>query len=189
MGLKTALLFLADGFEIIEALTVVDLCRRADIAIKTISITGKKEVESSHKIVVTADRLYEEADFSSASMLILPGGAPGTKKLEAYEPLMARLDEWNEAGRDIAAICAAPSIFAHRGYLKGKDACSYPSFEQHLADAGARVNQSEVAVSGHMIMARGMGCAIPFGLAIVERLADRETAEKIKIAIVYEQRA
>lgn len=189
MEKQTALLFLADGFEVIEALTVVDLCRRADVSIKTVSITGKNEVTSSHGIVVTADQLYEEADFSAASMLILPGGMPGTKNQEAFEPLMARLDEWNEAGKNIAAICAAPSIFAHRGYLKGKDACSYPSFEEHLADGGARVNQNEVTVSGHMIMARGMGCAIPFGLAIVERLADQETAEKIKIGIVYEQRA
>lgn len=189
MQQHTALLFLADGFEIIEALTVVDLCRRADIPIATVSIMEKKEVTSSHGITVTADCLYGEADFASASMLILPGGMPGTKNLEAYEPLMARLDEWNGAGRNIAAICAAPSIFAHRGYLKGRDACSYPTFEEHLAEGGAQVNQNEVTVSGHMIMARGMGCAIPFGLAIVERLADRETAQKIKTGIVYEQRA
>lgn len=189
MGKQTALLFLADGFEIIEALTVVDLLRRADVPVKTVSIMGKKEVTSSHNVTVTADQLYEEADFSAASMLILPGGMPGTKNLEAYELLMTRLDEWNEAGRDIAAICAAPSIFAHRGYLKGKDACSYPTFEEHLADGGARVNHNEVTVSGHMIMARGMGCAIPFGLAIVERLADSQTAQKIKVGIVYEQRA
>ena len=189
MEQQTALLFLADGFEIIEALTVVDLCRRAEVPIKTVSITGKQDVKSSHGVIVTADQLYEEADFNGASMLILPGGMPGTKNLEAYEPLMARLDEWNGAEKNIAAICAAPSIFAHRGYLKGKDACSYPSFEEHLADGGARVNQNEVTVSGHMIMARGMGCAIPFGLAIVERLADRKTAQKIKVGIVYEQRA
>lgn len=188
MERKTALLFLADGFEVIEALTVVDLLRRADVPVKTVSIMEKKEVVSSHSVTVTADQLYEEADFSDASMLILPGGMPGTKNLEAFGPLMARLDEWNEAGRDIAAICAAPSIFAHRGYLKGKDACSYPTFEEHLAEGGAHVNHNEVTVSGHMIMARGMGCAIPFGLAIVERLADRESAEKIKIGIVYEQR-
>lgn len=185
---KTALLFLADGFEVIEALTVVDLCRRAEIPIQTVSIMGKKEVTSSHNIVVAADILYEEADFDSASMLILPGGKLGTEHLEAYGPLMARLDEWNEAEKSIAAICAAPSIFAHRGYLTGVDACSYPSFEEHLAAGGARVNQNEVTVSGHRIMARGMGCSIPFGLAVVERLADRETAEKIKVGIVYEQR-
>lgn len=186
---QTAFLFLADGFEVIEALTVVDLLRRAEIPVRTVSITGKKEVTSSHRVTVAADILYEEVDFNAASMLILPGGMPGTKNLETYEPLMARLDEWNGAGKNIAAICAAPSIFAHRGYLKGKDACSYPSFEEHLAAGGASVNQKEVTVSGHMIMARGMGCAIPFGLAIIERLTDRPTAERIKTGIVYEQRA
>lgn len=186
---QTAYLFLADGFEVIEALTVVDLLRRADIPVRTVSITGKKEVTSSHSVTVMADILYSEADFDTASMLILPGGMPGTKNLEAYEPLMARLDEWNGAGKNIAAICAAPSIFAHRGYLKGKDACSYPSFEEHLAAGGANVNRNEVTVCGHMIMARGMGCAIPFGLAIVERLLDRQTAERMKEGIVYEQRA
>ncbi|MCM1539546.1 MAG: DJ-1/PfpI family protein [bacterium] len=189
METKTVFLFLADGFEMIEALTVVDLCRRAGIPIGTVSIMGKKEVKSSHNVVVTADLLYEEVDFASASMLILPGGKLGTEHLEAYEPLMERLDAWNEAGKDIAAICAAPSIFAHRGYLKGKDACSYPSFEEHLTAGGARVSQNEVTVSGHIIMARGMGCSIPFGLAIVEHFAGKETAEKIKTSIVYEQRA
>lgn len=186
---QTAYLFLADGFEVIEALTVVDLLRRADIPVRTVSITGKKEVTSSHSVTVTADILYSEADFDTASMLILPGGMPGTKNLEEYEPLMTRLDEWNGAGKNIAAICAAPSIFAHRGYLKGKDACSYPSFEEHLAAGGAIVNRNEVTVCGHMITARGMGCAIPFGLAIVERLLDRQTAERMKEGIVYEQRA
>ncbi|MDE7238367.1 MAG: DJ-1 family protein, partial [Lachnospiraceae bacterium] len=73
-------------------------------------------------------------------------------------------------------------------YLKGNYACYYPTFEEHLAEGGARVNHNEVTVSGHMIMARGMGCAIPFGLAIVERLADSQTAQKIKVGIVYEQR-
>ena len=186
---QTADLFLADGFEMIEALTVVDLLRRADIPARTVSIMGKKEVTSSHSVTVMADILYDEADFDAASMLILPGGSQGTINLEAYAPLMARLDEWNEAGKRIAAICAAPSIFAHRGYLKGKDACSYPSFEEHLAAGGANVNQNEVTVSGHMIMARGMGCSIPFGLAIVTCLKDRETAERIKKGIVYEQRS
>ncbi len=185
--MKKALIFLAEGFEVIEALTVVDICRRAGVAIATVSVTGKREVTSSHGVTVTADCLYNEADFDQASMLILPGGMPGTKNLEAYEPLMKRLDEWNSEGKYISAICAAPSIFAHRGYLKDKDACSFPSFEEHLAAGGARVNQNEATVCGHLITARGMGCAIPFGLAIAERLADRETALKVGEAIVYRQ--
>ena len=88
---QTAYLFLADGFEMIEALTVVDLLRRADIPARTVSIMGKKEVTSSHSVTVMADILYDEADFDAASMLILPGGSQGTINLEAYAPLMARL--------------------------------------------------------------------------------------------------
>lgn len=187
MGQK-AVLFLAEGFEVIEALTVVDLCRRAGIEIDTVSVTGKKEVESSHKIIVTADKLWGEVDFAEVSMMILPGGMPGTLNLEAHEPLMEHLDAFHVEGRYISAICAAPSIFAHRGYLKGKAACSFPSFEEHLAAGGAIVNQNEVTVADHMIMSRGMGCAIPFGLAIVERLAGAQMAAEVRNKIIYEQR-
>lgn len=185
---KKVALFLAQGFEIIEALTVVDLCRRAGIVIDTVSITEDKQVESSHQITVLADKTFQEVDFSQVSMLVLPGGMPGTLNLENYAPLMEQLDEFYAQGRLISAICAAPSIFAHRGYLKGKDACSFPSYESHLTEAGACVNQNEVTVTDHMIMARGMGCAIPFGLAIVEKLCGKETAMDIKEKIIYEQR-
>lgn len=185
---KKATLFLAEGFEIIEALTVVDLCRRAGIDIETVSITGKKEVESSHKITVMADALLENINFDQVSMMILPGGMPGTKNLEACEELMEQLDAFNDSERYISAICAAPSIFAHRGYLKGRPACSFPAFEEHLAEGGAVVNRNEVTVTGHMIMSRGMGCAIPFGLAIVERLAGSEKAAEVREKIIYEQR-
>lgn len=185
---QKAALFLADGFEVIEALTVVDLCRRAGIRIETVSITGKKEVESSHKVTVIADTLLENVDFEQVSMMILPGGMPGTLNLEACGELMEQLDAFYRSGRYISAICAAPSIFAHRGYLKDKPACSFPSLEGDLAKGGAVVNRNEVTVTGHMIMSRGMGCAIPFGLAIVERLAGSEKAAEVREKIIYEQR-
>lgn len=186
---KKAVIFLAEGFEVIEALTVVDVCRRAQIEIETVSITAQKQVESSHKVTVLADKSLDEIDFSEVSMMILPGGMPGTLNLEACTPLMEKLDEFHAAGRFISAICAAPSIFAHRGYLKGRPACSFPSFESHLAQGGAVVNQNEVTVTDHIIMSRGMGCAIPFGLAIVERLAGREKAQDVREKIIYEQRS
>ena len=185
---KRVAIFLAEGFEIIEALTVVDVCRRAGVSIDTVSITTDKQVTSSHKITVIADKTFDEVDFEEVSMIVLPGGMPGTQNLEAYEPLMERLDQFHALERPISAICAAPSIFAHRGYLEGKDACSFPSFESHLAQGGARVNKNEVTVTDHMIMARGMGCAIPLGLAIVECLCGKETSLQIKEKIVYEQR-
>lgn len=185
---KKAVIFLADGFEEIEALAVVDLCRRAEIEIDMVSIMEEHKVVSSHKIPVIADKMFSEIDFDDVSMLILPGGKAGTERLEAYAPLMEQLDAFYKEGRFISAICAAPSIFAHRGYLKGKKACSYPTFESHLTEGGALVSHDEVTVTDHMIMSRGMGCSIPFGLAIVERLVSKEKAMEIKKTIVYEQR-
>ncbi len=181
---QTAYLFLADGFEMIEALTVVDLLRRADIPARTVSIMGKKEVTSSHSVTVMADILYDEADFDAASMLILPGGSQGTINLEAYAPLMARLDEWNEAGKRIAAICAAPSILGHRGFLKGRKACSYPSFESHLE--GAEVMHQPAVIDGNIVTGRGMGAAVPFALAVLEKLQGADAAQKMAAQIVYE---
>lgn len=185
---QKAVLFLSEGFEVIEALTVVDICRRAGITIETVSITDQKEVESSHKVTVLADRLFDEIDFAEVSMLILPGGMPGTANLEAYEPLMEQVSDFDRSGRYISAICAAPSILAHKGILKGRAACCFPSFESHLAEGGAEVTHKEVTISGHLLTSRGMGCAIPFGLAIAERLAGAEKAAEVKQKIIYEQR-
>lgn len=122
-------IFFAEGYEEIEALTVVDLVRRAGISIDMISVTEAGEVTGSHGITVKMDRTLAETDFSQLDMLVLPGGMPGTKGLEDCEALMEKLDEFYTSGKYIAAICAAPSIFGHRGYLKGRKATSYPDFE------------------------------------------------------------
>lgn len=175
--------FLATGFEECEALITVDICRRAGLDVKTVSVTGEKEVVSSHQVTVTADMLLEEVDFDELDMIVLPGGMPGTKNLEACEPLMEQVDAFYEAGKCISAICAAPSILGHKGYLKGRNATSYPSFEGHLD--GALVFHNSVEVSEHITTSRGLGTAIDFGLAIVERFQGREEADKIAEAIVY----
>lgn len=175
--------FLANGFEEIEALTVVDLCRRAGIDTHMVSIMGEREVTGSHNITVKSDMLLEEVDFASLSMLVLPGGMPGTKNLEACVPLMKQLDAFYESGRYISAICAAPSIFGHRGYLQGRNACSYPGFEDQLT--GAEVSENQVEVSEHVTTSRGLGTAIPFALAIVERFCGKEKAEELAKGVVY----
>ncbi len=175
--------FFAPGFEEIEALTVVDILRRAKIDVDMVSVTGEKKVTGSHKITVEMDKLFEEVDFGLADMLVLPGGMPGTKNLEAFEPLMKQVDAFYADGKYVAAICAAPSIFGHRGILKGKEACSNPSFESHLE--GADVKNSPAVVSGNVITSRGMGTAIPFGLAILEQLKDVETVSSMKEKLVY----
>ena len=176
-------IFMADGHEEIEALTVVDLLRRAGIEIETVSITGQKNVTSSHKVTTVADKLFDEIDFSEADMLILPGGMPGTKNLEAYEPLMKEIDAFAAAGKNIAAICAAPTVFGKRGILKGKKACCYPGMENDLLEATVEYNS--VSVDGNIITARGMGAAIDFSLAIIEKLLDKATADKLAKAVVY----
>ena len=106
--------FFATGFEEIEGLTCVDLMRRADIDVTTVSVTGEHTVVGSHKIPVQMDKLFDEVDFGQAKMLVLPGGGPGTKNLEAFEPLMKQIDAFVKEGKAVAAICAAPSILGHR---------------------------------------------------------------------------
>lgn len=176
-------IFLADGHEEIEALTVVDLLRRAGIDIETVSITGNKCVTGSHGITTTADELFEDIDCDAADMLVLPGGMPGTRNLEAYEPLMSKIDEFAENGRNISAICAAPTVFGHRNLLNGKKACCYPGMEDGLL--GADVSYEPVTVCGNIITSRGLGTAIDFALAIIEKLDSKEKAEQIAKSVVY----
>ncbi len=176
--------FLADGMEEIEALTVVDICRRAQIEIATVSIGEIKEVTSSHNITVIADEVLSEVDFNEVDMIVLPGGMPGTLNLEACELLMTQVEAFNRQEKNLAAICAAPSIFGHRGMLKGRNACCYPSFESHLE--GATVTENRVEVSEHIITSRGMGTAIEFALAIVAHIKGQQCADEIRQAIIYE---
>lgn len=183
--MSRAAVFLAEGFEEIEALTVVDICRRCGVDIDMVSVAEANQVTGSHGVTVTADKVFSQAEFDAYDMLVLPGGMPGTKNLEAHEPLMEQIDAFYENGKYIAAICAAPSIFGHRGILKGRNACSYPNFESHLE--GAVVTKGPVEISDHVITSRGMGTAIEFGLAIAGVLGTPEKAEEIAKAIVYRQ--
>lgn len=176
-------MFFAEGFEEIEALTVVDICRRCGIETEMVSVSADRSVTGSHKIKVQTDRLFDEADFSGYDMLVLPGGMAGTKNLEAHRGLMDKIDEFYRNEKYIAAICAAPSIFGHRGILKGRRACSYPSFESHLE--GAEVTGGPVEISGHVITSRGMGTAIDFGLAIAGVFCGEEKAAQMAETIVY----
>ena len=121
--------FFATGYEEIEALTVVDILRRADIETPMVSITEERTVTGSHAISVAMDAVLSEINFDEVDMIVLPGGGLGTQNLEACEALMAQVDAFVAQGRPVAAICAAPSILGHRGFLKGRKACSYPSFE------------------------------------------------------------
>ena len=183
MKMGKVCVFLAAGFEEIEALTVVDLLRRESIDTELVSVMKDKTVTGSHGISVAADCLLSEVDFEKADMLVLPGGLKGTQNLEACEELMEQVDAFVAANRPVCAICAAPSILGHRGHLKGKRAIAYPGFETHLT--GAEIADEPAVTDGTIITGRGMGCAIDFGLAIVEFLKNKEAARALAEKIVY----
>ncbi len=176
-------IFLADGFEEIEGLTVVDLLRRAEIGIRTVSVAGRKQVEGSHKIKIEADEVFGESDYSKADMLVLPGGMPGTRHLAEHQELVALLKQANKEKRKIAAICAAPSVLGTNGILQGKRATCFPGFEDKLT--GAFVTGNKTETDDNVITGKGMGTAIDFSLAVIEKLKDKETADKIAAAIQY----
>lgn len=178
-------LFLADGFEEIEGLTVVDLLRRAKIELETVSIMGRKEIMGAHQIEVKADVLFEEADFANTKMLVLPGGMPGTLYLKEYEALRQLILKFNEEEKQVAAICAAPTVFGDLGILQGRKAVSYPSMEEGLT--GAEVCYDGVVTDGHITTSRGMGTAMDFGLRLIEILRGKEESEKIAAQIVYKR--
>lgn len=176
-------IFLATGYEDVEMLTVVDMLRRAEIEINMVSITGNLEVTSSHNVVIKADELFEAADIDSADMLILPGGLHGTQNLLAYKPLTDKLIEFNDSGKLLAAVCAAPSIFGTLGILKGKNATCYPGFEEKLT--GATYQKKPVVRDGNIITSRGMGTCIDFSGEIITALDCAEKAATIKSQIIY----
>ncbi|MBR1931522.1 MAG: DJ-1/PfpI family protein [Lachnospiraceae bacterium] len=176
-------IFFATGYEEIEALTVVDICRRCGLTIDMVSVTGERSVTGSHKISVAMDMLFEEMNPAEYDMLILPGGKAGVEGLEAHTGLMEMVDAFYEGEQYVAAICAAPSILGHRGILKGRNACSYPSFESHLE--GANVTAGPVEISDHVITSRGMGTSIDFALAIVGQLLGSDVADEMAKTIVY----
>ncbi|MBO7374466.1 MAG: DJ-1/PfpI family protein [Lachnospiraceae bacterium] len=180
--MKTAI-FLATGFEEIEALTVVDMLRRAKLQCDMVSVDGEKTAKGSHGIEVAADLCISEVDFNEYDCLVLPGGAPGFKNLEANQYLMNKLDAFYAKGKLICAICGAPSIFGHRGYLQDKTAVVYPGMEDELK--GANVVFDSVVKDGNIITSRGMGTAIDFAGEIIATLLDEETKDALLKGIVY----
>lgn len=166
--MKKAALFLAKGFEEIEALGTVDILRRAQIEIDTVSITDYNIVTGAHNIAVTADKTFNDTDFGHYDMLILPGGMPGAKNLNEHIDLKNLITEFNSKGKYIAAICAAPMILGGMGLLEGKRATCYPGFEAELI--GAKITGDNVVVDDNIITGKGPGLVFDFGLRLVELL-------------------
>ena len=180
---KRVCVFMANGFEEIEGLTVVDILRRGKVDTSMVSVNGDLTVEGSHGIQIQTDELFEDMDFDDVDMLVLPGGIPGTPNLQAHAGLEKLLRRYNEEGRYIAAICAAPSIFGAFGFLKNRIACCHPSKENVLYSK--ELSSDPVVVSDHIITSRGMGTAIPFALSLLGLLKGEETVNHVKNGIVY----
>jgi len=178
--------FLAEGFEEIEALAPVDLLRRAGVETFTVSIGDKREVTGARKISVNADITLDEADFNKAQLLLLPGGMPGTNNLAACQKLMAMVDEFVQSGdskKRVAAICAAPArILGARGLLKGKKATCYPGMEGEMT--GAEFTTQKVVTDGNVTTSRGMGTAVDFGLELVRLLCGDDKSDEVRKSVV-----
>ena len=169
--------FLASGFEEIEALATVDILRRAEIPVTTVGV-GAKTITGSHQISVVADLTDTEFVYDGGvEMVVLPGGMPGTLELEKSVCVNSAVDRADSEGKYIAAICAAPSILGHKGLLRGKKACCYPGFEDQLIQAS--VVNDRVAHDGNIITSRGAGTVYEFAAKLVELLRDKEAADKI----------
>ena len=176
--MKKVALFLANGFEEIEALATVDILRRAEIPVQTISITGSHVVTGAHDIPVTADTTFNKANFSDVEVLVLPGGMPGAKHLNEHEGLKKLIIEFNEKGSLIAAICAAPMVLGGLGLLDGKKATCYPGFEPRLT--GAKITSGSTVTDGNITTGKGPGFAFDFALSLVEQIAGLSTRQEVQ---------
>lgn len=181
--MKTAYLFLATGFEEVEAVGTIDILRRGGIETIVVSITGECSVVGAHGLPIVADVLFADADFTNADALVLPGGMPGSNNLNAFTPLKEQLLQQDKQEKVVAAICAAPLVLGGLGILKGRRATCYPSFEPALE--GAIVSDESVEVDGHVITGRGPGLVFDFALAIVEYLRGEATAEEVAAGLLY----
>lgn len=172
--MKTALVFLATGFEEVEALTPVDILRRGGVDVKTVSLEEERTVKSKENILVIADLLFKEVENNDVDMLILPGGTP---RIADYPQLNEKVKKAVLQNKQVGAICAAPIVLGRLGLLEGKHATVYPGFEQELQ--GAKITKEAVVTEGNIITARGPGSATGFALALLEKLAGKETRDKV----------
>lgn len=185
--MKKAFMLFAEGFETVEALMVVDILRRGGVEVTMTSITEEESVKSAQNITVEMDATMGEIDLSEYDVVILPGGMPGTLHLGESEAVKKTILAMNEAGKLVAAICAAPGVLGRHGLLQGKNACSYPDHERNLI--GANVSGDPVVVDGNIVTSRGLGTAMEFGFKLLELLEGKEKELQIKDAVIYQKLA
>lgn len=175
--------YLAEGFEEIEALTIVDLLRRAGISVQTVSTGSGLKVTGTHGVTVEADVIFDEADNDSCEMLVLPGGLPGADNLGAHKGLTDALKKAAASGRKVAAICAAPMVLGDCGILEGKKATIYPGMEDRLT--GAEPQSDGAVADGNVITGKGPAFAMEFALALITDLAGSEKAGEVADGLLY----
>lgn len=173
--MKTIYLFLITGFEEIEALATVDILRRAELDVKTVSLTDNKVVVGSHGVAVTADIMFAEAKYANAEMLVLPGGTPAYNE---HEGVKKEILAFANKGEKVAAICASPMVLGGLGLLEGKKATCYPGFEQYLTKAVLNTDKG-VVVDGNITTGRGPGLTIDFALSLVEQIAGKAKSDEV----------
>lgn len=181
--MKTMYIFLAEGFEEIEALAPVDVMRRAGLRVIMVSTTGDLVVKGAHGIPVVADTVFEEVDFNDAALLFLPGGLPGATNLKAHKPLNQLLVDKAAEGAIISAICAAPLVLGGLGLLNGKQATCYPGFEDTMT--GAEYTAKKVTCDGNIITACGPGAAWELGFTFVEQFCSVEKANELRTGMQF----
>ncbi len=182
--MSKVLVLLAEGFEEIEALTPVDLLRRAGIEVVTASITDDRMVMGSHAIPVMADTTIGDLT-ETADVLFLPGGLKGTNNLKESAEVAAIIRDYLDKGKYLTAICAAPTVYGLMGLLEGKKATCYPGNEDKLLGAEWTGEDVNVAVDGQFITSRGMGTSIDFALKLIEILISKEKADELAAKVVY----
>lgn len=181
--MKTMYVFLADGFEEIEALAPVDVMRRAGLHVVMVSITDNLVVTGSHGIPVVADTIFDKADYTDAALLFLPGGLPGATNLEAHKTLGKLLIDKANEGVIISAICAAPLVLGKLGLLQNKQATCYPGFEDTMT--GASYTAAKVTCDGNIFTACGPGAAWELGFTFVEHFCGTEKASELRTGMQF----
>lgn len=177
--------FLANGFEEVEAITAVDLFRRAEMQVKTASLMEDRTVYGSKGIGVEADIMFGDVDWEHCTMMVLPGGMPGTINMCNHYDFNTKLKEYNERGGLIAAICAGPMVLGKAGILGGRRATIYDGMEAELLNA--EYTGEDVTVCENIVTGRGPGLAMDFALKLIEIVKGRETMEEVKAGLLYEK--
>uniref|UniRef100_UPI003216FE77 DJ-1 family glyoxalase III n=1 Tax=uncultured Draconibacterium sp. TaxID=1573823 RepID=UPI003216FE77 len=176
--MKNIAIHLAEGFEEIEAISIIDVLRRADFNVNVVSVTKSPEVTGAHAITIKTDTLFENVDYQLIDMIVLPGGMPGSNNLKAHSGLREQILNFSDSRKPLGAICAAPMVFGNLGLLKNKNATCYPGFEEELH--GAIITNNDVEVADNIVTGKGAGVAIDFALKIVEMFQGKDRANELR---------